>query len=209
MPYLSRLLELGTRFYRRNHFVECFLFLFSIFVMYLLIPEENLTGSSKVTVWHLVEDLMVRPQIGTHYHNICEIHRFCKMLELFCLEIFEVALWRIILSRSENAISGVFSVVMEPRVRPTPHFRYNYVFFLFNYIYFENFRIGGGYPLQRCARTQKTPEMNELECGSNSLKTWAPNFEKQKSYSVLGSQVFFAKKTCDVPREWICPLKLV
>ena len=41
MPYLSRLLELGTRFYRRNHFVECFLFLFSIFVMYLLIPEES------------------------------------------------------------------------------------------------------------------------------------------------------------------------
>ena len=32
---------------------------------------------------------------------------------------------------------------------------------------------------------EKTPEMNELEPGLKSLKIWAHNFEKQKSYSLL------------------------
>ena len=42
---------------------------------------------------------------------------------------------------------------------------------------------GGEYPLQRWARTQKTPEMNELESDKQNLKRWASNFEKQKNES--------------------------
>ena len=89
------------------------------------------------------------------------------MLELFCLEIFEVALWRIILSRSENAISGVFSVVMEPRVRPTPHFRYNDVFSLFNLLFLEILELVVYTP----SSDVPTPEMNDLECALKSLKS--------------------------------------
>ena len=39
---------------------------------------------------------------------------------------------------------------------------------------------------------QKTPEMNELETDKFSLKIWAHNFEKQKSYRSLKSCFFFA-----------------
>ena len=39
---------------------------------------------------------------------------------------------------------------------------------------------GGEYPLQRWARTQKTPEMNELESDKQNLKRGASNFEKQE-----------------------------
>ena len=34
------------------------------------------------------------------------------------------------------------------------------------------------------SRSQKTPEMNELETNNIFLKIWAHNFEKQKSYSI-------------------------
>ena len=34
------------------------------------------------------------------------------------------------------------------------------------------------------SRTQKTPEINELERKKKSLKIWAHNFEKQKSYNI-------------------------
>ena len=36
------------------------------------------------------------------------------------------------------------------------------------------------YPLG-CPKSQKTPEMNELETDKTFLKIWAHNFEKQKS----------------------------
>ena len=42
--------------------------------------------------------------------------------------------------------------------------------------------------------SQNTPEMNELEPNKKSLKIWTHNFEKQKSWSILGFW-FFDKKT--------------
>ena len=41
------------------------------------------------------------------------------------------------------------------------------------------------YPHPEMDSQEKTPEMNELEPGLKSLKIWAHNFEKQKSYSLL------------------------
>ena len=41
-------------------------------------------------------------------------------------------------------------------------------------------REGVGY-VSRAPKSQKTPEMNELEPDKIPLRIWAPNFEKQKS----------------------------
>ena len=49
---------------------------------------------------------------------------------------------------------------------------------------------GGEYPLQRWARTQKTPEMNELESDKQNLKRGASNFEKQKNESKKANSFF-------------------
>ena len=49
-------------------------------------------------------------------------------------------------------------------------------------------------PLQGWVRTQKTPEMHDLECASNSLKILAPDFEKQKNYRSFSFLNFFCKK---------------
>ena len=64
------------------------------------------------------------------------------------------------------------------------------------------FRNDGGYPVQRWVRTQKTPEMNELDIDKKSLKLWADNFEKEKNESIFKIQFFFAKK---IPK----PLKTI
>ena len=42
--------------------------------------------------------------------------------------------------------------------------------------------------------SQNTPEMNELEPNKKSLKIWAHNFEKQKSWSILGFSFFLVQK---------------
>ena len=44
------------------------------------------------------------------------------------------------------------------------------------------------------SRTQKTPEMNELEYDKQNLKSRADNFEKQKNESKKSNRLFFAKK---------------
>ena len=41
---------------------------------------------------------------------------------------------------------------------------------------------------------EKTPEMNELEADTNSLKIWAHNSEKHKSYSIFQIMVFLASQ---------------
>ena len=48
--------------------------------------------------------------------------------------------------------------------------------------------------LQRWARTQKTPEMNELESDKQNLKRWASNFEKQKNRAFLWFFLCWKKK---------------
>ena len=53
------------------------------------------------------------------------------------------------------------------------------------------------YPLQRWARTQKTPEMNELESDKQNLKRGASNFEKQKNESKKSNRIFLVLKKCD------------
>ena len=50
--------------------------------------------------------------------------------------------------------------------------------------------------------SQNTPEMNELEPNKKSLKIWAHNFEKQKSWIILGIVFFFAEKKHDL-EHWV------
>ena len=49
----------------------------------------------------------------------------------------------------------------------------------------------GDVPLLRWLKIQKTPEMNDLDCASKSLKSGAPNFEKQKNESEWKKKTFF------------------
>ena len=73
------------------------------------------------------------------------------------------------------------------------------------YIFHYKLEVGVGTPSSDGPGHKKTPEMNELEPGYNSLKIWAHNFEKQKSWSknkkCLQNDWYFSKNQ---PPNWKC-----
>ena len=169
-------------------------FLGSFVFRHLLESTHHTFGMSLYAImWVQIWSRAIEPHffINTHFEKPIS---FCSNSLVF--QNYMLRFWRdcyLILIRS---FPGSFGVQAHPRrwytarllfcVKNTSH--------IFWWV-----KKGSVMPLLRWLKIQKTPEMNDLDCASKSLKSGAPNFEKQKNDSILkilGEKKLFSPQKC-------------